>query len=67
MLSQDLIDSLGDHISTIMSEVRPDAVGLVDALGFDDAILKSTLGRFDGLGGVGPGVDLAHEHGGGEL
>ena len=33
---------------TAAVRIRPDAVGLVDAFGFDDEQLKSTLGRYDG-------------------
>ena len=39
---------LDQRIATLLSEIRPDAVPLVDAFGFLDLQLKSTLGRFDG-------------------
>lgn len=47
-LTQSLVDSLMDHIYTLLDKIRPDVVGLVDALGFDDEQLNSTLGRYDG-------------------
>lgn len=43
-----LVDTLMDRIHVMLDHIRPDAVGLVDALGFDDEQLKSTLGRYDG-------------------
>ena len=43
-----LADSLMDQIHVLLDKIRPDAVGLVDALGFDDEQLKSTPGRYDG-------------------
>lgn len=36
------------RIEQLLQELRPDAVALVDAFGFSDAELKSTLGRYDG-------------------
>merc|ERR1712187_424679 len=47
-LTPKLVDTLMDHIRVLLDKIRPDAVGLVDALGFDDEQLKSTLGRYDG-------------------
>jgi len=47
-LTSTLIDTLMDQIHVLLDKIRPDAVGLVDALGFDDEQLKSTLGRYDG-------------------
>ena len=35
-------------ISQLLSEIRPDAVPLVDSFGFLDSQLQSTLGRYDG-------------------
>lgn len=43
-----LADSLMDQIHVLLDKIRPDAVGLVDSMGFDDEQLKSTLGRYDG-------------------
>merc|ERR1712187_1017878 len=43
-----LVDTLMDRVHILLDKIRPDAVGLVDAMGFDDEQLKSTLGRYDG-------------------
>lgn len=48
LLTQPLYDSLLDRIHVLLDAVRPDAVGLVDAFAFEDSVLASTLGRFDG-------------------
>ena len=32
----------------VMREVRPNAVALVDSFGFEDYVLNSALGRYDG-------------------
>jgi len=38
-----------DRIHALLDEIRPDCIGLVDALGHSDKALKnSTLGRYDG-------------------
>jgi acyl-CoA oxidase len=42
------LDLILDRINTILTELRPDAVSLVDAFGFTDSQLNSTLGRYDG-------------------
>merc|ERR1711862_243032 len=47
-MSANLVDTLMDRIHVLLDRIRPDAVGLVDAYGFDDEQLKSTLGRHDG-------------------
>merc|ERR1712137_126109 len=47
-LTTALVDGLMDRIHILLDRIRPDAVGLVDAYGFDDEQLKSTLGRYDG-------------------
>merc|ERR1712217_839465 len=47
-LSANLVDTLMDRVHVLLDRIRPDAVGLVDALGWDDEQLKSTLGRYDG-------------------
>merc|ERR1711874_917165 len=47
-LTPALADSIMDRIHVLLDRIRPDAVGLVDACGFDDEQLKSTLGRYDG-------------------
>ena len=43
-----LVDSLQEHMHMLLDAIRPDVVGLVDALGFDDEVLNSTIGRYDG-------------------
>jgi hypothetical protein len=43
-----LADTIMDQIHMLLDRIRPDAVGLVDAMGFQDEQLKSTLGRYDG-------------------
>ena len=48
VITTSLADSLMDQIHVLLDRIRPDAVGLVDALGFQDEQLKSTLGRYDG-------------------
>ena len=35
-------------VYALLAAVRPDAVALVDAFGFDDYLLNSALGRKDG-------------------
>ena len=35
-------------VYALLAQVRPDAVALVDAFGFDDYLLNSALGRKDG-------------------
>jgi hypothetical protein len=47
-LTPSLVDTLMDRVHVLLDNIRPDAVGLVDALGFDDEQLKSTIGRYDG-------------------
>ncbi len=36
------------RVRQLLAEVRPDAVALVDAFGFEDYALNSALGRYDG-------------------
>ena len=36
------------EVRTLLREIRPDAVALVDAWGFSDSELQSALGRSDG-------------------
>ena len=40
--------ALRDHQRALLLELRPDAVALVDAFGFEDYALNSALGRYDG-------------------
>eukprot|EP00811_Abedinium_folium_P032974 NODE_5974_length_1716_cov_5.666457.p1 GENE.NODE_5974_length_1716_cov_5.666457~~NODE_5974_length_1716_cov_5.666457.p1 ORF type:complete len:541 (-),score=137.00 NODE_5974_length_1716_cov_5.666457:93-1580(-) len=42
-------DAALERIGALLNVLRPDAVGLSDALGFPDSLLKSTLGRHDGM------------------
>lgn len=42
------LDLVLDRITAVLSELRPDAVTLCDALDLKDSFLDSTLGRFDG-------------------
>jgi len=48
MLDYEAQDWILERISALCDAVRPDCVGLVDALGYSDKTLKSTLGRHDG-------------------
>eukprot|EP00164_Ancoracysta_twista_P001374 GFYU01001790.1.p1 GENE.GFYU01001790.1~~GFYU01001790.1.p1 ORF type:complete len:712 (-),score=194.63 GFYU01001790.1:179-2251(-) len=48
LITPALADSIMDQIHVLLDRIRPDAVGLVDALGFEDDLLKSTIGKFDG-------------------
>jgi acyl-CoA oxidase len=43
-----LSHSVRDHVARLLDEIRPNAVGLVDARDFSDFRLKSALGRYDG-------------------
>lgn len=43
-----LMTAVDRQISTLLNQIRPDAVPLVDSFGFLDSQLKSTLGRYDG-------------------
>ena len=47
-VESDVLDQLPDKVLTLMSEVRPHAVRLVDALAIPDYLLDSALGRYDG-------------------
>ncbi|XP_069107153.1 peroxisomal acyl-coenzyme A oxidase 1-like [Argopecten irradians] len=46
--SCDQVDILTRKLMTLLAEVRPDAVALVDAFDFPDSVLESCLGRYDG-------------------
>mmetsp|Transcript_120869 Transcript_120869/g.277150 ORF Transcript_120869/g.277150 Transcript_120869/m.277150 type:complete len:670 (-) Transcript_120869:105-2114(-) len=48
VLTEPALDSANDRINELLGEIRPDCVGLVDAFGWSDSELKSTLGRYDG-------------------
>jgi acyl-CoA oxidase len=47
-LSYDQLDFALERIQALCDSIRPDCVGLTDALGHSDKALKSTLGRYDG-------------------
>jgi len=47
-LDEEQVDLISERINELLDEIRPDCVGLVDGFGFDDYMLDSTLGRFDG-------------------
>lgn len=42
------LDLIMDRINTLLTEIRPDAVALVDAFAMSDEQLGSTLGRYNG-------------------
>lgn len=48
VLDDATLDLVDTRINELLQELRPDAVGLADGLGFTDDDLKSTLGRYDG-------------------
>jgi len=48
VLNYHQVDIIMDRIHSLCDEIRPDCVGLTDALGYSDRALGSTLGRYDG-------------------
>jgi len=48
VLERDQYRLINETVSTLLAEIRPDAVSLVDCFDYSDAVLKSTIGRFDG-------------------
>lgn len=48
VLDRDQYRHINDAVSTLLAEVRPDSVTLVDAFDYPDSVLKSTIGRYDG-------------------
>lgn len=48
ILDETQFDLILERITVLLSELRPDAVALVDGFGFQDEALSSTLGRRDG-------------------
>ena len=48
VLERDQYRLINETISTLLSEIRPDAVSLVDCFDHQDAVLKSTIGKYDG-------------------
>lgn len=47
-LKSDHLDVIGEKTRKVLQELRPDAVGLVDAFDFHDLVLMSALGCYDG-------------------
>ena len=47
-MSTQQLDMLRERTPELLADVRPDAVGLVDAFDFHDHLLSSVLGRYDG-------------------
>jgi len=48
ILSKEQFRHIRDRTYTVMKEIRPDSVSLVDAFDFSDFVLKSSIGRYDG-------------------
>ena len=46
LLTASLFDSLTDYTHYLLDAIRPNAVGLVDSLGYDDEVLQSTIGQY---------------------
>ncbi|XP_033726863.1 peroxisomal acyl-coenzyme A oxidase 1-like [Pecten maximus] len=46
--NSDQVNILTSKLMTLLSDVRPDAVALVDAFDYHDSVLESCLGRYDG-------------------
>lgn len=44
----DQVQILNNRLMFLLREIRPNAVGLVDAFDFPDSALQSCLGRYDG-------------------
>ena len=48
VLSDAAFDACEEQVLVLLKQIRPDAVALVDAFGWSDEQLSSTLGRYDG-------------------
>jgi acyl-CoA oxidase len=48
LLSESDVVGIDTRIASLLNQIRPNAVGLVDGFGFRDTQLKSTIGRYDG-------------------
>jgi acyl-CoA oxidase len=48
VISGDQFRLIRKCLNDVFDELRPDAIGLVDAFAFPDQVLKSTIGRYDG-------------------
>lgn len=47
-ISEDDISSLQRRLEEVLKKLRPDAVAITDAFDFDDNVLSSALGCYDG-------------------
>lgn len=47
-ITPEVLEQVDARVATLLDAIRPDAVSLVDAFGFSDTQLKSTLGKYDG-------------------
>ena len=47
-MSSDQLEMLRERMLTLLADIRPNAVPLVDAFDFHDHLLSSVLGRYDG-------------------
>jgi acyl-CoA oxidase len=47
-MSQEQLDIVRHSVMTLMADIRPNAVALVDAFDYPDHLLGSVLGRYDG-------------------
>jgi len=47
-MSSSQLDQVHDGVLQLLRVIRPNAVALVDAFDFPDALLCSVLGRYDG-------------------
>jgi acyl-CoA oxidase len=48
VLDRDQYKLINVTVSTLLQEIRPDCVSLVDAFDYTDSVLRSTIGRSDG-------------------
>lgn len=48
MLSVPQLSQISQRLKGLLSEIRPNAVALVDAFDYRDEMLNSALGRYDG-------------------
>jgi len=48
ILNNNQFKLINQTVSNVMSELRPDAISLVDSFDYPDKCLKSTIGRYDG-------------------
>lgn len=42
------MDIVSERVLSLLAEIRPNAIGLVDSFDFTDRLLGSILGRYDG-------------------